>query len=467
MNRLKIKNFKAYREELDELILDGKSFLVYGENGSGKSSIYEAIKVVFFRDRLAPNIPIGTAPENITQINHDFWDKYKNKNAPTPFEIEINNTNYTDFDSISYQVFMIAMDRLCVSGSLRLDELLENFDLEIEEINEFCHENYETIQTEVNSKLQEFQEKNISIVIDNEDDFSIKITDSNRDLSYKENITDYFNEAKLNLIILLLLFEAIKCAKKSDPKKILVLDDFITSLDMSNRTFLMKYILETFGDDFQIVILTHNVYFYNLIMYLINDIYKSGNKWKFGNIYEIDNQHKIYTKDTIERASDIKKFYERNSENREVVGNKIRQRFEVLLYEISKLLMVGGVEDSKKILERVELGKSVYFKNKVNQRDKNKTASDLVDEIKGILDNENLKVDIEEKINSYQKINLKDIQKTIIDLKLYQKMILHPMSHGIIGQSLFTTNDIEVSLELLKKLEDSIKSLTDSDVDGS
>ena len=458
MNRLKIKNFKAYREELDELILDGKSFLVYGENGSGKSSIYEAIKVVFFRDRLLPDVASGTTPEVTTQIYNDFWNTYKNKNATESFfEIEVNNTNYADFDSNPYQVFMIAMDRLCVSGSLRLDELLENFDLKIEEINEFCHEHYETIETEVNSKLEEFQEKNISIVIDNEDDFSIKITDSTRGLDYKENIKNYFNEAKLNLIILLLLFEAIKCAKKSSKKKILVLDDFITSLDMSNRTFLMQYILEAFGDDFQIVILTHNVYFYNLIMYLVNDSFKVKDKWEFVNLYEVGSEHKLYMNSVIIKLSDIEDELNSDNPNFQTIGNQLRQKFERLLYEFSKSLMIGSVEESNKILKLIENSENIYFKKQGNR-----TSNELISEIENLLNennDHNLSDRIKSKIDSYKLDDLDNIQKTLRELKLYRKVSMHSLSHGRIGQSSWSQKEIKQSLLLLKRLESSINSL--------
>ncbi len=57
MKNLKLKNFKAYREEFEELPdkvlkIDNNNLLLYGENGSGKSSIYEAIKVIFFKNKL-------------------------------------------------------------------------------------------------------------------------------------------------------------------------------------------------------------------------------------------------------------------------------------------------------------------------------------------------------------------------------------------------------------------------------
>jgi len=462
MKSLYLKNFKAYRDEFEKLNLTNKNFLLYGENGSGKSSLYEAIKITFFREKIAKNIPVATTPEEQSMTTDSFWNSYKNNNVTEPFEVTINDISYREFDATSYQPFMIAMDKLCIKGTLQLDNLLTKIDVSIDDIGAFCGTHFSEIESTVNLKLVEFHEKNITIVIDNEDDYKIKIHDKVRNLEYKENLTHYFNEAKLNLIVLLLLLESIKKAQQSDKTKILVLDDFITSLDVSNRTFLMRYILEDFSE-FQILILTHNVYFYNLIIYLVNDIYKTKDKWQFANLYEIGNEHKLYIKGCIETVANIKDFYHNNNGDPESVGNKIRQRFEVLLYEFSKLLMVGAVEDSKKIMQRIEDAKNIYFNNK-------KTASDLLDELEKLLNSDNtnnLQNRLTQKIAYYKKDGFKDFQKIVRDLKLYQKVTLHPLSHGAMGQSSFTTTDLEQSLELLEKFESYIKDLIGSDIDGA
>jgi hypothetical protein len=259
----------------------------------------------------------------------------------------------------------------------------------------------------------------------------------------------------------------MKKVQDNTKKRILVLDDFITSLDVANRTFLMRYIFDNFSE-FQIVIFTHNVYFYNLIIYLVNDIYTQNEKlnkerWKFANLYEIDGKHRLYIKGATERVVDIRSFYTNGTVNIEDIGNKLRQRFEVLLYELSKLFMIGAVEDSKKILERIENGNNLYFNNK-------KTASDLLFELEELIFSENppnLQNRLKHKINPYRQNGFRDIQEVVNTLKLYQKVTLHPMSHGTMGQNSFTTNEIEESLDLLEKFESYIKDLIDSDVDGA
>jgi len=472
MKKLELINFKAHKKSDDGKTLqidltDSKNnFLLYGDNGAGKSSIYEAIKIIFFKDRISEEIPSANTEEEQEQIISDFWSQYNNKISNENFEININDSSYLNFSINHYQTFMFSLDELFIEDSIKLDNLLTKLYFNLNsDINDFCSNKYQTIQDSVNSALESFRE-NIQIEIDKEDDYTIKIIDTHRNLESKVEIKKYFNEAKLNLITLLLIFESIKVSKDDTLNKILVLDDFITSLDVSNRTFLMQYIFDNFKD-FQILIFTHNVYFYNLIMYLIKDIYSmdsnlNQDRWVFSNLYEINGTHKLYSKSPNNRVSKIRDALNTGAIP-EDIGNKIRQRFEVLLYEFSKLFMIGAVEDSNNILTRIAYGQNLYFKNK-------KTAFDLIYELEEILDlnnPQNLQNRLKGKIQSYKQTGFRDIQDTVRKLKLYQKVTLHPMSHGTIGQSSFTMNEINESLDLLEKFETYLKDLIDSDVDGA
>ncbi len=366
MNILKIKNFKVYHttEEVFTVNFSNKNFLLYGDNGSGKSSIFEAIKVCVFKDKIEPKVPIGITPEEKTQIQQDFWNKYNNKQASDSFTLELNDIDHASFDNSNYNVLMISSENISVDSSIRLDVLLKKLNFDTEDIETFCKSKYQEIESSINIILKEKFKEDIKIEIDAEDNFKIKIIDTKKNIETKNECDIYFNEAKLNLIILLLLFESIEA--DISKKNILVLDDFITSLDVSNRTFMIKYIFDKF-EDFQIVILTHNIFFYNLIMYIIYDIYNSNNKlkkekWKFANLYEINNKHKIYTKDDIEKICDIEVDYNKADKDISLIGNRLRQKFEILLYEFSKLITIGAVEESRKIIEHIGNGKALYQK---------------------------------------------------------------------------------------------------------
>ncbi len=471
--KIELEKFKAFSNECKIDIKD-KNLVVYGENGAGKSSIYEALKVIFFKDRLRQQIESANTQEEQEINERNFWCKYNHQNAGN-FTLKINDVDYLDFDSEHYQVFMLSLAELQQDNSLQLDALLERYFFDITDINGFCNTNYFKLEENVNNSLASFNE-NIVITIDKEDNFRIKITDSQRNIEKKSEIRRFFNEAKLNLLVLLLVFHSIKLSQQGNKEKLLILDDFITSLDVANRTYILKFIFDNFSE-FRLIIFTHNITFYNLIIFFVNNEPRLNKKFIFANLYEINNINRIYYKDHIKSVKDIKKEYQNINDTDisqlESIGNKIRQKFEILLYELSKLLMIGAVEDSKKIIQRIENGKSIYLQN-------TKNVYDLVDEIVRVLSENNpnnlstrldynpnhLFTELDNKIEEYKKQDgFQNLQEIIRNLKVYQKVTLHPMSHGTsYGNHSFTTKEIETSLVLLEKLERSLKGLVNSDV---
>jgi hypothetical protein len=167
-------------------------------------------------------------------------------------------------------------------------------------------------------------------------------------------------------------------------------------------------------------------------------------------------------KDRI-KLSDIRDDLTGTAPDFEVIGNKLRKNFERMLYEMSKLFMIGAVEESNKILERVLNGKKVYLK--LNGK---KIYSDLVDEIEMILDGSSgsLKDDIKSKIAEYEIKDLEALQEILKELELYKKVSMHSLSHGQIGQGHISQTEIDHSLILLQKLENALMGLVNKKVDG-
>lgn len=462
MNKLRIQSFKAFESEIVLPLNDNKNLLLYGENGAGKSSIYEALKVAFFREQLESKITAAT-PEDLEQLKNEFWGEFNNKISNQNFSIEVNDIDHKVFDILPYQVFMISIEELVIDSTFNLKQIISRSCFPISDIPQFCANHEEQIEQILNSTLLLFNES-ISVEIDEEDDFNIKITDSRKGIARKSDLRKYFNEAKLNLILLLLLLSVAHISKEEDKSKILVLDDFITSLDASNRTFLTKHIIEKFQDT-QILIFTHNISFYNLVMYVVNDFDGGITRWQFANVFELNNIHKLYVRSELERTQDIKNDFQQLGDaasplDIESMGNRVRKKFEVLLYEYSKLLMIGSVEDSKKILERLTNGKPAYFNN-------NKTASDLIDSIEIILNENNphnLINRLKAQIATYKIDDFVNLQKIVKELKLYQKVSMHPLSHGVAGMPTFTIKEIKQSISLLEKMEGYFKEMVNKNV---
>ena len=458
METLKVNNFKAH-QGLEEIKFNQKNFLLYGDNGAGKSSIYEALKVIFYNDRLESVIKKQSTPENQEEKIKEFYSKYNNTITNQDFEIEINGQDYKVFSTLDYKVYMLNLEDTIFDKTIKLKDLYDNVFFNFPKSICFA---YQEIEIKANNFLT-FCLEDIKIEIDSSDDYSIKIKNDERNIINTKEIKRYFNEGKINLVIFALLFSAIEVSKDESKKNILILDDFITSLDMANRTFLMRYIFDTFKD-FQIVIFTHNVYFYNLIMYLINDkICETSKEWQFANLYEIGKEHKIYINDSVnDTVEKLKEKYKPTEPSFDIgkYGNDLRKKFERLLYELSKIIMMGGVEESNKIINGI-LNQKIYI-----DYTREKDCNDLIEEIKSKITEDDgkgyLANKISSKISSFEASLFDELKESIKNLKLYRKVTMHSLSHGQTGQHNWSDKEIKQTLILLKKLETNIKDLTNS-----
>lgn len=457
MQKININSFKAFKDSIEISLPANKNLLLYGENGSGKSSIFEAIRLIFFWTKISNQLNGAHTPEEQAQIENDFWSSFNNKITNNDFEIKINNTEFRSFVNIDYQPFLISLENIHIDNQIKINELLNRFDLSINNTDQFCIDNYSQIQNNVNNTLTDIKE-NLQIEIDNEVDLGIKFIDLRRNITSKIDIRKYFNEAKINLVVLLVLFESIKIAQNSTKKRILVLDDFITSLDAANRVILTKYVLENFSA-FQILIFTHNVSFFNLVHFLIFEHYKRNSKWEFANLYEINTRNNLFYKSSRITAQELIDQFNgiaNNDPNQiDILGNRIRQKFEILLYEFSKLSLTGALDESSAIIDRIGKRQDIYCKD-------GKSIYNLIDEINDLIlnnSNKKLKEKIKQKIQEYRVANLANFKHITKELTLYRKITLHPMSHGTVGLTTFTTKEIYQSLLLIKELESILKDM--------
>lgn len=110
LKKLRFKNFKSYGNKTQEISFNdnGGLWLVYGTNGSGKSSLIEAIDLCIFnqvRGKKSTKIPLKDFP-NRTNKNLEVEIEFKNskgdnidivrKIAPNHFNIKVNNENFTE-----------------------------------------------------------------------------------------------------------------------------------------------------------------------------------------------------------------------------------------------------------------------------------------------------------------------------------------------------------------------------------
>ena len=129
---------------------------------------------------------------------------------------------------------------------------------------------------------------------------------------------------------------------------------------------------------------------------------------------------------------------------------------------------MGGKNECSHILERLESGKTVYLHEDNGHHFK--TADDMLDHMKGIMGLERNDVMMNTLRGRYadyraNKFFSKTVLPVIKDLKMFQKLSMHPLSHAHLhGIPTYTEKELSISIALLEKFEGVVNELMDSDV---
>ncbi len=250
IQNIKIEKFKGFSDTVEINDMADKSLLIYGENGSGKSSLYEALRLTMYYNRLYRNAVDGAIDSADEIIRRDNWLKKLAYTERPPFTVEINNTSFHALNTTNVDCYMSSyMDShsLPYDGDrkLSLNALLDDLNFPDLPMN-FVNDSFEVILTEVNKVLKEEFYLDIEITVDGSNDHYLIIEDKNSRLKKGTNLDLYFNEAKLTIISLLIKLSVVELTGNSTHDKILILDDVISSMDMANRAFFTHYIIKHF-----------------------------------------------------------------------------------------------------------------------------------------------------------------------------------------------------------------------------
>ena len=339
LQRLEIRNFKAFREPFT-LNLEGRHLLVYGSNGSGKSSLYWALYTFLQSARKEPKGSIAkyfdaAGQENLLNIHEQaeaaprageialtFQDVATKKETRYPIS-QADHSTYREptilkgdlaSDFITYRFFfgfshfrnsekfnvwpLFAKEILpfCVStggidpwerwkairsgipnpaaykgraGRNAYDSFIADtnafagilpgiVDTISNEAQKFYDEHFSKDDpAKVALKLgvttnpaYDFDSRNFTIPVI---EFGIQVTG--------KNITrpqSFLNEAKMTQLALSVRFAASLVNLHQSDLKLLVLDDLLVSLDMSNRMKVVEILLSGAFENYQKIILTHD-----------------------------------------------------------------------------------------------------------------------------------------------------------------------------------------------------------------
>jgi len=94
----------------------------------------------------------------------------------------------------------------------------------------------------------------------------------------------FLNEARLTAIGLAIRLSILEKRLSTAKLKLLVLDDLLISLDMSNRMKVVEMILKNYSQRYQVFMMTHDRNFYELVRFKINQL-GDAKRWNFWEFY--------------------------------------------------------------------------------------------------------------------------------------------------------------------------------------
>lgn len=549
IEKIKIKHFKAFQEE-ECFNLRGKNVLAYGNNGSGKSSLFWAL-YTFLQSSIKPNddevkkyfvdfdnndVSTHQTLKNIFATQEDVPHievvvkesngnskiyKIDTSNPPTRPENNGNDTSIQELnlasDFINYKllqnfytsthnqeinlwpVFERDIFPFLTEGTKNyLDNIKErtndiprrsdgsarsgiartNFESSIEELNQTIQSLLESISRIANDFMRKhfYENKDVLKVhleftrgfnyntiksglwggMDQAKRFGfLKIKLSvvvNKALDSTEWETlhrphSFLNEAQLTKIAIGIRIGALRSRVQGTDFKMLVLDDLLISLDMSNRLDMVRILLntdcdpelETIFGGFQKIILTHDLGFYELVKR-----YTSPDEWEY---------FKFHSSDQVNEAPKIRNDRSRIEKAQiflmdgeyDACGSELRKETEALLDKYLRGLNLASEGEFEPLMSK--LNKALSQITEENRRAFTRATSskglsnEVIEKLKTDFENDNnLTLEQKGKLRGMRNDLVKYIVKQatftadkemlFIELKDILRRIMNPASHA-------------------------------------
>lgn len=529
IENIEVEYFK-FIEKLS-LKLDSKNCLIYGENGSGKSSLFEALYSVFYhRKRVDKSIKISDVfknrnhktehlkvkvlfdtNESIERIDEEvenidiFPSISLNFRSLIEFKSTILCANEKSFNRLIKENFYISIKQTLFEHFPEISLLSNNYsefeDLDIilnktieqierkenkkkKDIDDFdfklrtkleeelisrnntfrVHFETQIPKDEINNILKNEFKENISISFDIKD-ASFKNIDKLvfiqpfirikiNDLEHEDKLYMHYNEAKLKLISIAIYFAMAKKYEDKNGFNLLVLDDFITSLDMSNRKLIVQYILKDFKD-YQKVILTHNIQFFNIFNKLIEHN-EQKDEWLLKTLFNFENKACIKDESSnyIEKAES---YLSVQNYDLQATGIYLRKEFESICEEFEQLLSLGQKERLKNIINALKKSDNYFV-------DSHQKIKQFISHFEATKKNNCISSDkkleiIEKKIKDFYQIKFdKGFYNILKEIEFYKNILLNTTAHNDSDADIFK-KEAKNTINLLKSLRDELNKL--------
>lgn len=460
IDKIELHNFNFFTNNRDHNTFEpnGQNMLVYGENGSGKSSLFKVFELL-----ATPNIDELKFNANMNIFNTD--------NTYLEFEFSNNATLRIDSDHLSLENDFPFIKELSISKPLLdyksllkihyrtnqnnheiniykfFEKLLEDYPIgedgkTLKELRgqEYFNALEDIVKNQLFENINLFLEKfnqgfNIEAIAFDafEREIILKIEYFNTKI---EKYHIFLNEARLSALAISIYFAIINkqfSLLDENSLKILVLDDLLISLDMNNRLKLID-ILKSEFDNFQIFFFTHDKAMF--------EIFKDKMSWKSYEIY-VDSEgefEKPYIKKSLNYFESAKKhFYEYDYP---ACANYLRK-------EVERIKKVVNQND----IDGIPVDRSMQIVKKVVNSDdfmkfSNPITSDeaCVGAIRGKLIG--IKNNLDNAREPSVEINLKEINSLL-------KRILHPQSHDDTSKPLYR-KELEEAIAIIENIRDEL-----------
>ncbi len=472
INSIKLNNFRFFTDDEQNNTfdkIDGQNVLIYGENGSGKSSFFKAFEFLASNEALKKEFDNNKNifnKDGETYLRFEFDDE-------TSFEITDSSIDVVDYkkelmESFPHinalSVFKPILDykhllRVHYQTDKKKDEiniyetlkeLFKDYPLDdgsvlgaIANPNKY----FSALDEIINNKLLKTMNSYLAIF-----DEKFKIEKFIFDMSFADNGTVeptvhikmelndtpipkyhlFLNEARLTALAISIYFTIIK--KVSDlldgsSLKVLVLDDLLISLDMSNRERLLE-LLHKYFNEFQIFFFTHDRELF--------EIFKEKMPWKSFEIYVDDSGE--YNKPKLLPSLDY--------------FQKAQKYFGEHDYPACANYLRKEVERLKK--KKVKEEKSGIPKDRSYEIIENMLCSDDFEEfIKLTTPNDSVIGNIRKKLIGAKKSlgnsRKPSVETDLKDINSIMRRILHPQSHDDTSKPLYK-KELEEAMGVIRNI---------------
>ena len=453
INKIQLNNFRFFTNNNNIFELNGKNMLLYGENGSGKSSIFKAFEFLaqtdIDRDTFlkSKNIFSQDNPSLIFTLNNEeeiIIDEEKLENSypylkalaiyrpmleyknllKIHYQTDRNKEEINIYDMLRELFREYPIDKNRVLGDIK------NPNLYYDKLKEIINSK---VLNDINNFLKQFDDNfyikefffDMEFTEDGKVEFivNVKIDFMNKSLDVYHH---FLNEARLSALAIAIHFAIIKNVSdklQNSSLKLLILDDLLMSLDMSNRLSLI-YLLKEYFKDFQLLLFTHDRGFFEIL--------KDKMSWKSYEIYlkEKDDYEVPYIKKSLNYFESAKKYFEEY--DYPACANYLRKE----------------VERLKKIKEKQE--QSLYSEKEIFKKLKKMLLHiDFNDESKS--------GEIRGKLIGFKKGLERDssVEINLKDIKSISSRILNPQSHDDTSKPLYKKELLE-AIEIIERLRESV-----------